>query len=114
MTTPARSPIADAAAAAQLAWRTSEARRQEVIAKARAALAPVLPGVPLPALQTSVEDGDLVIVTDGVVTVGVRADATVWLMETNGPGWRAVRQVRNGRELAEVIPPHLMRGRAGA
>lgn len=119
MTTPARSPIADAAAAALTAWQQSEQRRQELIGKARTALAPVLPGVRLETLETTVHDGELVIVTDGVVHLGIRTDGQVWVVQrATGvgvpPGWQQVRQVRNGRELAEALPQEVLQGRRPA
>lgn len=121
MTTPARSPIADAAARAETAWLQSEEARQQALTRARTALTPILPGVPLTALQMTVEPAGLVIVTDGVVTLGVRADGTVWTVRSDRSvtsnevvtRWVQERQVTTARELAAALPREVMRGRDG-
>lgn len=111
MTTPARSPIADAAAQALQAWETSEARQREVIAAARSKVAPLLPGVAVQSLQATLEVGNLVVITDGVVHLGVRADGTVSVVRRTGNGWTETRQVSTAVELAQALPAEVMAGR---
>ena len=110
-TRPPASPIADAAAVAQQAYLDSEQHHAEVIGRARQALAPVLPGVQLEALETRVEPGDLVIVTDQVVTLVVRSDGAVYTARQEAGVYVQQRLVRNPRELAQALPAEVMHGR---